>query len=246
MSGHSKWATIKRKKGAADAKRGKIFTRAIHEIVVAVREGGGGDPDGNPRLRFAIDRAKAVNMPNDTIDRAIKRATGELKDGSEQQELIYEGYGPGGAAVVIEVITDNRNRTVGEIRNVFTRAGGALGETGCVGWMFKKKGVLTVKKSDIGEDEIMEQALEAGAEDVTGSDEFWEITTEPSAFHTVRAALEKKSLKFDTAELQHVPGNWITLRGKEAEQMIRLVEGLDELEDVLNVWTNSDIEEGAA
>ncbi|MCC6954546.1 MAG: YebC/PmpR family DNA-binding transcriptional regulator [Deltaproteobacteria bacterium] len=244
MSGHSKWATIKRKKGATDAKRGKIFTRAIHEVVVAVREGGGGDPNGNARLRFAIDRAKAVNMPNDTIDRAIKRATGELKDGAEQQELTYEGYGPGGAAVLVEVITDNKNRTVGEIRGAFTRAGGALGENGCVGWMFKKKGMLTVKKSDIGEEQVLEQALEAGAEDVAGSEEHWEITTDPTAFHTVRMSLEK-SLKIETAELQHIPGTWVTLRGKEAESMIRLVEALDDLDDVLNVWTNSDIEEGS-
>ena len=242
MSGHSKWATIKRKKGAADAKRGKMFTRAIHEIVVAVREGGGGDPDGNARLRFAIDRARAVNMPNDTIDRAIKRATGELKDGAQQEELTYEGYGPGGTAVLVDVITDNRNRTVGDVRSTFTKCGGTLGENGCVGWMFKKKGIITVVKSALTEDEIMERALDAGAEDVSGDDEFWHITTEPNAFHEVRMILEK-TLKLETAELQNIPATHVELRGADAEKMMRLLETLEDLDDVLSVSANCDFPE---
>ncbi len=242
MSGHSKWATIKRKKGATDAKRGKIFTRALHEVTTATREGGGGDPNGNPRLRFAIDRAKAVNVPNDTIDRAIKRATGELKEGDAQMELTYEGYGPGGTAVLLEVLTDNKNRTVGEIRSTFTRCGGTLGENGCVGWMFKKIGLLTIAADLISEDELMEIALEAGAEDVTAQGKLWEVVTEPTAFHNVRMAIEKK-IKLESAELQYVPSTYVSLQGKDAEQMIRLLETLDELDDVLNVSSNVELPE---
>ena len=180
-------------------------------------------------------------MPNDTIDCAIKRATGEAKDGVIQYELTYEGYGPGGAAVLVEVITDNKNRTVGEVRNVFTRAGCALGEAGCVAYMFKKKGVLTVRKEDASEDAVMEQALEAGAEDVQDGGEVWEITTDPALFHVVRTALDKK-LKFDHAEVQNVPSSMVPLSGDDAEKMVRLMDALDELDDVLNVTTDGDFD----
>lgn len=244
MSGHSKWSTIKRKKGAADQKRGKIFTRIIHEITVAVREGGGGDPSGNPRLRFAIDKAKSSNMPNDTIDRAIRRATGEDK-GDAQQELTYEGYGPGGVAVLVEVITDNKNRTVGEIRFAFSRSGGALGENGCVGWMFDKKGIICIQKSLMSEDAMMELALESGAEDVGAEADLWEITCDPKNFNEVRNKLEAK-VKLESGELQMVPKSRVEVAGKEAEQMITLLEALEDLDDVLNVWANCDITEEAA
>lgn len=238
MSGHSKWSTIKRKKGAADQKRGKMFTRCIHEIGTAVKEGGGGDASANPRLRFAIDRAKAVNMPNDTIERAIKRATGEEK-GDEKVSVFYEGYGPGGIAVLAETLTENKNRTVSEVRHAFSRAGGSLGETGCVNWMFNKKGVLLVNKKDISEDSIMEKALEAGADDVADADEFWEITCEPGMFTAVHQSLSS-SVKFELAEVQMIPSTRLEVRGKEAEQMERLIDMLEDLDDVLNVYTNCD------
>lgn len=240
MSGHSKWSTIKRKKGALDQKRGKIFTRCIHEVTIAVREGGGGDPNHNTRLRLAIDRAKAANVPNDTIDRAMKRATGEIK-GDERQELSYEGYGPGGAAVFVEVLTDNKNRTVGEVRNVFTRGGGSLGETGCVGWMFEKKGLIVIQKEEIGEERLMELALDAGAEDVSDEGEVWEVVCAQSTFPKVRDQLEKE-MKLDSAEVQMLPKTQLVLKGKEAKQMMRLLETLEELDDVLNVSSNCDFQ----
>lgn len=241
MSGHSKWSTIKRKKGAADAKRGKVFTRIIHELTVAVREGGGPDPDGNPRLRFALDKAKGANMPSDTIDRAIRRASGQEK-GEEKQEVRYEGYGPGGAAVLVDVLTENRNRTVGDIRNAFTRCGGSLGESGCVGWMFKNQGVITIKREAVSEEQVMEAGLEAGADDVKDDGDLWVVTTEPSAFFKVKGALEK-TLPLESAEVTMVPSTTVTLSGKEAEQMIRLLDSLDELDDVLNTHSNCDIVE---
>ena len=240
MSGHSKWASIKRKKGAADQKRGKIFTRCIHEITVAVREGGGGDPSGNARLRFAIDRAKAVNMPNENIDRAIKRATGEIK-GEEQLELTYEGYGPGGTAVFVEVLTNNKNRVVSEIRHAFSKCGGSLGEGGCVAWMFEKRGVIIIKKELIEEDALYEAALDAGADDLSGDDDEWEVKCEPKDLHAVKSALEAK-VKIESAEVQNVPKTVISLGGKEAEQVMRLMEMLDDLDDVLNVSVNCDFE----
>ncbi len=241
MSGHSKWSTIKRKKGAADAKRGKIFTRIIHELTVAVKEGGGGDPDMNPRLRTAIDKAKGVNMPGDNIDRAIKRATGEIK-GEEKLELTYEGYGPGGSAVLVEVLTENKNRTVGEVRHAFTRCGGALGETNCVSWMFTKKGLFAVKKEAISEEEILEIALEAGANDVTAEDDLWEVVCDAEAYGKVKTALESR-VKLELAEIQQLPNSRIELAGKEAEQMMRLLELLEELDDVMNVSSNCDFVE---
>lgn len=241
MSGHSKWSTIKRKKGAADAKRGKIFTRCIHEITTAVREGGGGDPSANSRLRLAIEKAKSVNMPNDNIDRAIKRATGEIK-GEEQLELTYEGYGPGGSAVLVEVLTNNKNRVVSEIRHAFTKTGGALGESGCVAWMFDKKGLLAVKKELISEEALYELALDAGADDISSEEDVWEITTEPKNFHDVKAAVEEK-VPLEMAEVQFLPKTRIELKGKEAEQAMRLMEMLDDLDDVLNVASNCDFPE---
>lgn len=241
MSGHSKWSTIKRKKGAADQKRGKMFTRCIHEISTAVREGGGGDPDGNPRLRLAIDKAKAVNMPNDTIDRAIRRATGEEK-GEEKVEVTYEGYGAGGTAILVETITENRNRTVGEVRHAFSRCGGSLGETGCVGWMFKKKGVIALAKNLASEEVVMEKALEAGAEDVADAEDTWDITCAPADYMAVHEALSKFG-SLELSEIQMVPSTRIAVQGKEAEQVERLLEMLEDLEDVVNVYSNCDFPE---
>lgn len=241
MSGHSKWSTIKRKKGALDAKRGKLFTRAIHELSVAVKEGGGGDPDGNPRLRTAIDRAKAVNMSNDTIDRAIKRASGDLK-GDVAQELVYEGYGPGGSAVLVEVLTDNKNRTVSDVRHAFTRAGGTLGESGCVVWMFTKKGVVLVRRELISEEKLMEVALEAGASDVTDEGEVWEVVCEPSEFNTLRSVLEKV-VALDSSEVTMIANTRVRLDKEGAEKMVRFIETLEELDDVLNVVSNCDFPE---
>ncbi len=236
MSGHSKWATIKRKKGATDAKRGKLFTKSIHEITVAVKEGKSGDPGMNPRLRFAIDRAKSVNLPADNIDRAIRRALGTEK-GEEKHELFYEGYGPGGTAVLVEVLTENKNRTVGEVRHAFSKAGGNLGETNCVGWMFKKLGVILAKKDSLGEDQMMELALEAGADDVQDAGEVWEVTANPSAFNAVRDKLSAK-ITLDSAELQMVPDNYIQLSKDDSEKVGKLIDALDELDDVMNVFVN--------
>lgn len=244
MSGHSKWSKIKRAKGAQDKKRGKIFTRCIHEIAIAVKEGGGPDPDANPRLRLAVDKARASNMPGDNIIRAIKRASGGDKD-TIQSEVAYEGYGPGGTAVLVETLTDNRNRTVGEIRHAFSRAGGALGENGCVAWMFSKKGLIVIEKGGVSEDEVMEVALDAGADDVTQEDDSFEITCEPSAFPAVRAAIEGKFTIVE-AEVQMVPTTMQKLSGKEADQMVRLVETLEDLDDVMSVATNCEFDDSYA
>ena len=241
MAGHSKWSKIKRQKGVADKKRGKIFTRCIHEITVAVREGKSGDISANPRLRLAVDKAKSLNMPSNNIERAIKRATGEDKT-EEQYELIYEGYGPGGTAVMVEVLTDNKNRTVSEVRHAFSKAGGQLGENGCVAWMFDKKGLAIINKSEIAEEELMELALEAGAEDVSSEDDTWEVTSEPNDFNNLHQALEAK-VKLEEAEIQYLPKNIITLEGKDAEKMIKLLELLEDLDDVLNVSANCDFAE---
>lgn len=239
MSGHSKWSTIKRKKGAADQKRGKQFTRCIHELTVAVREGGGGDPECNPRLRLAIDKAKYNNMPNDTIDRAIRRATGEEK-GEDKFEVSYEGYGPGGTAFIVETLTENRNRTVGEIRYVFSRCGGSLGETGCVGWMFRKKGLFLIEKSSVSEDVLMEKALDIGAEDIIDSGDVWEITCSPGEFVTIHNGLSPLC-KFELSEIQMLPSNRVSVEGKEAEQIVRLIDMLDDIDDVVNVYYNCDL-----
>ena len=244
MAGHSKWSKIKRSKGVQDQKRGKIFTRLGHEITTAVKEGGGPDPDGNPRLRLAIDKAKAANMPNDNVDRAIKRATGELK-GDEQHELIYEGYGPSGTAVLVEVLTDNKNRTVSEIRHAFSKAGGSLGENGCVAWMFEKKGLFAVKKEGVDEEELMMTALDAGADDVVDEGEVWEITSDSKQFHDVRVALEK-SYELDLAEIQYLPKSRNAVSGEASAKIIKMVEALEDLDDVLSVSANCEFldEEG--
>ena len=242
MSGHNKWASIKHKKGAADAKRGKVFTKLIKEITVAARLGGSGDPNMNPRLRGAIAAAKAENMPKDNIERAIKKGTGEL-EGVSYEEAIYEGYGPGGVAILVESLTDNKNRAVSEIRHLFSKNGGSLGEAGCVAWMFEKKGYMSVGKTSIEEDRLMEAALEAGAEDIREDDGIYEVITAPEDFETVKAALDKASISCDVTEVTMLPQSTTSLLGKEAEQMIRLMEGLEDCDDVQRVYTNADIPE---
>jgi YebC/PmpR family DNA-binding regulatory protein len=245
MSGHSKWSSIKHKKGAADAKRGKIFTKLIKEITVAARMGGGGDPASNPRLRVAVLAAKAENMPKDNIERAIKKGTGEL-EGVSYEEITYEGYGPGGAAVLVESLTDNKNRTVADIRHIFSKSGGNLGENGCVSWMFSKKGYITISKENANEETLMEIALDAGAEDVREDDGVFEIITGTNDFETVKSSIEKASIKISEAEITMLPQNTTNLEGKEAEKMIKLMETLEDSDDVQKVYTNADIPEDMA
>lgn len=241
MSGHSKWSTIRHKKAAADAKRGKIFTKLIKEIMVAARMGGG-DADANPRLRAAIAAAKSANLPKDKIERAIKKGTGEL-EGVNYDESVYEGYGPGGAAVLVESLTDNKNRTVAEIRHIFTKNGGSLGEVGCVGWMFKKKGYLVVERASVEEDVLMETALEAGAEDIREDGDNFEVICEPEDFEAVKAAIDAANIPCLDAEVTMLPDTTAPLAGKEAEQMLRLMEMLEDCDDVQKVYTNADIPE---
>jgi len=244
MSGHSKWSTIKRRKGAVDAKRGKIFTKLIKEITVAARMGGG-DQLSNPRLRAAVLAAKAENMPKDNWERAIKKGTGEL-DGVSYEESTYEGYGPGGAAVIVESLTDNKNRAVADIRHIFAKRGGNMGENGCVAWMFDKKGYLSIAKSSVTEERLMELALEAGAEDVREDGESFEVVTAPEDFDQVKAAIDAAKIPYDEAEVTLLPKTTLTLKGKEAEQMIKMMEALDDCEDVQKVYTNADIPEDLA
>jgi len=239
MSGHSKWATIKRKKGAADAKRGKIFTKIIREIATAARIGGG-DPGGNPRLRLVIDKARAANMPKDNIERAIKKGTGEGAE-SAYEEAVYEGYGPGGVAILIEALTDNKNRTVGEIRHVLSKHGGNLGASGCVGFLFEKKGVLAFERRAVDADALLEAALDVGAEDVVDAADTLDVTTLPSAFEAVREALAKRGFATDDAEITMQPTTTTKLEGTEAATMLRLAESLEDLDDVQNVYANFDI-----
>jgi len=239
MSGHNKWSTIKHKKGAADAKRGKIFSKLIKEITIAARVGGG-DPDGNPRLRTAINAARAANMPKDNVDRAIKRGTGEIA-GVSYEEVIYEGYGPGGVAVLVEALTDNKNRTVAEIRHIFDKYNGNLGESGCVAWMFQKKGLIVIPAVQLHEDEVMELGLEAGAQDVSHEGDTYEITTELSDFETVRKAIEDRGWKIEMAEITMVPQNNVKLEGKKAEQMLKMMYALDDNDDLQKVFANFDI-----
>ena len=241
MSGHSKWSTIKRKKEALDAKRGKLFTKLIKELTIAAREGGG-DPAANPRLRLAVDNAKAANMPADNIDRAIKKATGEL-EGVTISELTYEGYGPGGVALLVEVATDNKNRTVAEVRHLFSKHGGNMGESGSVAWMFEKKGVVSLPKQGKTEDDILEIALNAGAEDMRTEDEYFEIQTEVESFEPVRRALIEKNLTLDNASLQWIAKNIINVAGENAETMMKLIESLEDCDDVQNVYSNADFDE---
>lgn len=238
MSGHSKWATIRRKKGALDAKRGKIFTRLIREITIAARQAGG-DPDGNPRLRLAIDNAKSANMPADNIERAIKKATGEL-EGSQISELTYEGYGPGGVALLIEVATDNKNRTVAEIRHIFSRGLGNMGETGSVAWMFERKGLITLKRDGKSEDDLMEIILDAGADDLTTEEDFFEVTTTLENFESVRKKIIENKLTVENASLQWIAKNSVPVKGDDAEKLMKLIEALEESDDVQNVFTNAD------
>ena len=241
MSGHSKWSTIKHKKGATDAKRGKLFSKLIKEIIVAARMGGG-DPSANPRLRAAMAAGKNVNLPKDNIDRAIKKGTGDL-DGVNYEESVYEGYGPGGAAVLIDSLTDNKNRAVAEIRHIFNKNGGNLGENGCVGWMFDKKGYIAIERSAVDEDVLMEAALEAGAEDIREDDTNFEILSAPEDFETVKEAIENASIPYIDAEVTMLPQTTTNLTGKVALQMIRLMEMLDDCDDVQKVYTNADIPE---
>ncbi len=242
MSGHSKWSSIKHKKAARDAKRGKIFTKLIKEITIAARLGGG-DLGSNPRLRTAVTAAKAQSMPNENIDRAIKKGTGELGGGS-LDEVVYEGYGPGGVAIMVDALTDNRNRSVAEIRFIFSRHGGNLGESGCVGWMFKKHGVITVEKSAVDEDRLLEVALDAGADDVTTesveSDTF-QVMTAPEKFAAVRDAIAKSGVPVVHAEVMRTPDNTVAVSGHMAEQVLKLVEELEDHDDVQSVAANFDI-----
>ena len=240
MSGHSKWATIKHKKGALDAKRGKVFTRLIKEISIAAKSGG--DPDTNPRLRTAIAAAKAENMPADNIKRAIQRGTGELP-GATYEEFSLEGYGPGGVAILLDINTDNRNRTVSEIRHVFGKNGGNMAEAGAVSWMFHKKGDIVVSKTAAKEDDLMGVVLDAGADDLRDDGDNWEVLTDPSAYEAVLEAVKKAGIEPASSSVAMIPQNYIKLEGQQATQMIRLVEALDEHDDVQNVHANFDIDQ---
>ena len=239
MSGHSKWSTIKHKKGAADAKRGKIFTKLIKEITVAARLGGG-DLDANPRLRTSVAAAKTQNMPADNITRAIKKGTGEL-EGVHYDEMTYEGYGPGGAAILIEVMTDNKNRTVSEVRAILGKNGGNLGESGCVAWIFEKKGLLLVNADAMGEDEMLELVLEAGADDMQKTDDQYEITTSIESFETVHKALEEKGVPVAFGELTSIPQNTVSVDEKNGKSLLRLIDLLEDHDDVQKAYSNFDI-----
>jgi YebC/PmpR family DNA-binding regulatory protein len=239
MSGHSKWATIKRKKGATDAARGKLFSKSIKEITIAARHGGG-DPEGNPRLRSAIAAAKAINMPSTNVERAIKRGTGEI-EGANYEETRYEGYAPGGVAVLVEIATDNKNRTAGEIRQIFTKHGGALGEAGSVAYLFKPRGVILVDKGAVAEEALMEIVLEAGADDVSSEGDSFEVLTPPAALEAVKAALTKKGVATLSAELTRVASQLVPGSAKDAGQLLRLVDTLEEHDDVQKVFANFNV-----
>ncbi len=239
MSGHSKWSSIKHKKGAADAKRGKIFTKLIKEITVAARMGGG-DPDGNPRLRSAIAAAKAENMPKENIDRGIKKGTGEL-EGVSYEEANYEGYGPGGVAVLVDCLTDNKNRTVADIKHLFERHGGNLGEPGCVAWMFEQKGLIVFDKDKVDEEELFDLALEAGAEDVREEETEFEVITEPSDLESVKQAIDDAGLSYTLAEVTKIPQNTVKVEGKKAQQTLNLMQSIEDHDDVSHVYANCDI-----
>jgi YebC/PmpR family DNA-binding regulatory protein len=240
MSGHSKWATIKHKKGALDAKRGKIFTRLIKEITMAAKSGG--DPDKNPRLRGAINAAKAENMPGDNIKKAIQRGTGELP-GVSYEEITFEGYGPGGVAILVEVSTDNRNRTVSEIRHAFGKNGGNMGEAGSVAWMFKKKGDIVIPKAQASEEKLMDLVLESGADDLKDDGDYWEILCDPSSYESVLEAVKAAGVTPENSEIGMIPDNYIKLTGHQASTMIRLMEALEDQDDVQHVYSNFDIDQ---
>jgi YebC/PmpR family DNA-binding regulatory protein len=239
MSGHSKWHSIKHKKGVVDAKRGKIFTKLIKEITVAARLGGK-DPNSNSRLRVAVAAAKAENMPKENIERAIKKGTGDL-EGSNYEEVTYEGYGPGGVAVMVEVFTDNKNRAVADIRHLFERSGGNLGEAGCVAWMFSKKGLMVFQKDQVEEEKLFELALEAGADDIKEYETEFEVITEPSSFEEVKTAIDNAGLRYTMAEITMIPNTTIKINDKHAQQMLTLMENLEDNEDVNQVYANFDI-----
>jgi YebC/PmpR family DNA-binding regulatory protein len=241
MSGHSKWHTIKHKKGAADAKRGKIFTRLIKELTVAARSGGG-DPDSNPRLRTIIAEAKASNMPRENIARAIRRGTGE-EPGVQYEEVTYEGYGPGGVALLIETLTDNKNRTVGEIRHLMSKHGGNLAAENSVAWMFSRKGQIVVEKGKVDEDRVLAAALDAGADDMNDDGSAWEIVCAPEQFEVVRDAVKALGVQLATAQVAMIPQNYVKLVGKEAQQMLKLMEVIEDHDDVQHIWANFDVEE---
>lgn len=241
MSGHSKWSSIKHKKAARDAKRGKVFTKLIKEITIAARLGGG-DINANPRLRTAVATAKAQSMPNDNIDRAIKKGTGEL-GGGQLEQVTYEGYGPGGVALIMDVLTDNRNRTVSDIRFLLSKSGGNLGESGCVGWMFHKRGVITIDKRHIDEDQLLELALEAGADDVVADDDTFQVLTAPENFQAVRDALDAAKITIDAAEITMMPETTVKITGHQANQVLKLMDDLEEHDDVQNVAANFDIDD---
>ena len=243
MSGHSKWSTIKRKKGAADAKRGQAFTRLIKEVTIAARMGGG-NPEGNPRLRTAVAAAKAENMPKDNIERAIKKGTGEL-EGVNYEEFTYEGYGPAGVAVYVEIMTDNKNRTAADVRHIFSKNNGNLGENGCVAWMFEKKGTFVYDKSEVDEEKLMEYVLDAGAEDISEEESTWVVMTDHKNFYSVKEAIDKIDAlpSYTVAEITMIPQNTVKVAGKEVEQVLRLMDALEECEDVQNAYANFDIPE---
>ena len=240
MSGHSKWATIKHKKAALDAKRGKMFTRIIKEIMIAAR--GGGDPDANPRLRTAVTAAKAVSMPNDNIKRAIMRGTGELEGGSID-EFMYEGYAPGGVAVIVEVATDNKNRTVSEIRHAFSKNNGNMGEQGSVAWMFERKGQILLEGENLNEDELMALVLDAGAEDLRQDGDSWEVITAVDSLHTVQDTLQKANIPIVEAKLAMIPKNTVQVEGKSVPALLKLLDALEDHDDVQNVFSNADIDD---
>ena len=241
MSGHSKWATTKRKKAVIDSKRGKIFTKLIKEITISARAGGG-DSAGNPRLRLAIDNAKAANMPADNIERAVKKATGEL-EGQTYSELTYEGYAPAGIAIIVDVATDNKNRTVAEVRHIFSKHGGGMGESGSVAWMFNKKGVITLPNQGKTEDEVMEIIIDAGADDMQTEEDYFEVQTSLENFENVRKTLLDRKFTVENASLQWVAKNTIPIKGEDAEKVIKLIETLEDNDDVQNVFTNADFQD---
>ncbi|MGY8761737.1 MAG: YebC/PmpR family DNA-binding transcriptional regulator [Nitrospinaceae bacterium] len=239
MSGHSKWSTIKHKKGATDAKRGKIFTKVIKEITVAARIGGG-DVDGNPRLRLAVQKAKEVNMPQENVTRAIKKGTGEL-EGVQYQEISYEGYGPGGVAIFMEVMTDNKNRTISELRAVLDKNGGNMGENGCVAWIFEKKGTITIMTPEKDEEELLELVMDAGGDDLQTVDDHYEITTSIETFESVRKAIENSGIKAQSAELTRIPQNMVNVEEKNCKSLLRLMDMLEDHDDIQKVYSNFDI-----
>jgi len=241
MSGHSKWHTIKHKKGAADAKRGRVFTRIIKELTVAARAGGG-DPDTNPRLRTIVAEAKQVNMPAENIKRAIRRGTGE-EPGVQYEEITYEGYGPGGVALIIEAMTDNKNRTVGEIRHMLTKYGGDLGQSNSVAWMFEKKGYIVIEKAKASEDTLLSAALDAGADDLRDDGDNWEVVSAPDTFPAVKEAVEKLGIQAESAQVAMLPKNYVSLEGRAAQSMLKLLDLLEDHDDVQHVWSNMDVDE---